>query len=247
MDITSYLMDNGVIVGKETFTKSIEDKRLNNANKQLELIVYIQNLLMRQRETIIPRIDSSIGKDIENFKVQIKKNIRWINILKEKKDKSKLESFIVDEGRKIIERADNTIKALDNDLYLKLIKRSMQNYELCLGRVDGGNLKIDSCGRIKIRTVKYISYNLIESDCYNYIKRLKRHGYEGDINEIIKTFVYLAALQNESEHYIKVLVNYPLEQMRVLSRYKDEWNMLSDKEWINEIELASIKDGKELL
>lgn len=247
MDITSYLINTGVIVGKESFSKVSEDRSTNDIEKQLELIVRVQNLLMKQRETIIPRINSSIGKDIENFKVQIKKNIRLINSLKEEKDKSQLEIFIVEEGTRIINRARDTIKALDNDLYLTLIKRSMRNYEVCLGRVDEGNLKQDDNGVIKIRTVKYISYNLVESDCYNYIKRLKRREYQGDINNIIKLFVRLSSLSNESEKYIRILANYPIEQMRVLSRYREEKGNLLDKEWMEELSLAYKKDGNELL
>lgn len=247
MDITSYLMSTGVIVGKESFSKISEDRSANNIEKQLELIVHVQNLLMKQRETIIPRINSSIGKDIENFKVQIKKNIRLINSLKEEKDKSQLENFIVEEGTRVINRARDTIKALDNDLYLTLIKRSMRNYEVCLGRVDEGNLKQDDNRVVKIRTVKYISYNLVESDCYNYIKRLKRREYQGDINNIIRLFVNLSSLSKESEQYIRILANYPIEQMRVLSRYREEKGNLLDKEWMEELSLAYKKDGNELL
>lgn len=247
MDITNYLTNNGVIVEKESFLKNADDKKINNIDKQLELIIYTQNLLMKQKETIIPRIDSSIGKDIENFKVQIKKNTRVINRLKEKKNKCKLDFFIAEEGTKIIDRANYTLKALDNELYLRLIRRSMKNYELCLGRVDEGNLKVDSYGAIKIRTVKYISYNLVESDCYSYIKRLKRRECKADINDVIKIFVRLSALTNDSENYIKILANYPIEQMRVLSKYRVEGNVLSDEDWIKEINLANKKDGNELL
>lgn len=247
MDITNYLMNNGIVVGKDFFSRNIEDKKVINIDKQLELIVFTQSLLMKQKETIIPRIDSSIGKDIENFKVQIKRNTRAINLLKEKKNKEKLDFFIAEEGTKIIKKATDTLEALDNELYLRLIKRSMKNNEVCLGRVDEGNLKVDNYGVIKIRTVKYISYNLVESDCYSYIKRLKRHQYKENINDVIRKFIHLSALSNESGEYIKILVNYPLEQMRVLSKYRVEGNMLSEEEWIKEINLANKKDGNELL
>ncbi len=247
MDITDYLTNNGVIVGKEFFLTNIEQKKTINIDKQLELIVFTQNLLMKQKETIIPRIDSSIGKDIENFKVQIKRNTRAINLLKEKKNKSELDFFIAEEGTKIIKRANDTLDALDNELYLRLIKRSMKNYEICLGRVDEGNLKLDDYGVIKIRTIKYISYNLVESDCYSYIKRLKKREWKKDINDLIKKFIHLSALSSDSENYIRILSSFPLEQMRVLSKYRIEGTMRLDEEWINELNLANKKDGKELL
>ena len=34
----------------------------------------------------------------------------------------------------------------------------MRNYEMCLGKVDEGNLKCDKDDAIKVRTIKYISY-----------------------------------------------------------------------------------------
>lgn len=247
MDITDYLINKGIMVGKEFFSKNIEDKKAINIDKQLELIVFTQNLLMKQKETIIPRIDSSIGKDIENFKVQIKRNTRAINLLKENRNKCELDFFIAEEGAKIIKRANDTLEALDNELYLRLIKRSMKNYEICLGKVDEGNLKIDDCGVIKIRTIKYISYNLVESDCYSYIKRLKKREWKENINDLIKKFIHLSALSYDSENYIRILSSYPLEQMKVLSKYRVEGIMKSDEEWIRELNLANKKDGNELL
>lgn len=47
----------------------------------------------------------------------------------------------------------------------------MKRYEICLGRVDESSLKRDKNEIIYIRSNKYIVYDLLESDCYNYIKK----------------------------------------------------------------------------
>ena len=122
---------------------------------------------------MIPRIESSIGKEVESFIVQTKKALRMIRSFEDKYNKNDFDLFIIEEGNKILNRANESLNALDEDEYLKIIIRSMNNYDICLGRVDEGSLKKDGL-TISIRTTRYISYNMVEHDCYNYIKRLKQ-------------------------------------------------------------------------
>ena len=100
---------------------------------------------------------------------------------------------------------------------------------------------------ICIRTTRYISYNMIEHDCYNYIKRLKKRGYEGDIIKLINDFAYKSDLNKDSIDYITVLSNYPLESIKTLLKLKEDRERFSDEEWIKEIGIAQKIDGIELL
>ena len=159
MDIVAYLVNNNIFI-EDNFVKPISDNRLD-INSQIELIVDVQNKLMSNKDTIIPRINSTIGKDIENFRVQIKKVDKELNILKYSENKTDLEFYFLEEGLKIVERAKKSLNSINQEKYFEIIRRSMKNYEMCLGRVDEGNLKIEDDGSIKIRTCKYISYNLI--------------------------------------------------------------------------------------
>ena len=173
MDILEFLNDNRVIVGESTFPKEKAKKNIINTNEQISLVVEIQKILIGRKTTMLPRIESSIGKDIANFIVQIKKIEKMIEILDEKNKKSNFDYFIIEEGNKALDRAKNSLNSLNDKEYLELIMRSMNNYEICLGRVDEGNLiKINNI--INIRTIRYLSYNLLENDCYNYIKRLRK-------------------------------------------------------------------------
>ena len=122
----------------------------------------------------------------------------------------------------------------------------MNDYDICLGRVDEGNLKKEGL-TICIRTTRYISYNMIEHDCYNYIKRLKKRGYEGDIIKLINDFAYKSDLNKDSIDYITVLSNYPLESIKTLLKLKEDRDRFSDEEWIKEICIAQKIDGIELL
>lgn len=246
MDILEFLNSNGIIVGEENFPKGNRKKYIWDTDSQISLIIEVQKILKGKKTNIIPRVESSIGKEIESFIVQTKKTLRMIRSFEEKYNKSDFDLFIIDEGNKILSRANKSLNTLDEDEYLKIIIRSMNNYDICLGRVDEGNLKKEGL-TICIRTTRYISYNMIEHDCYNYIKRLKKRGYEGDIIKLINDFAYKSDLNRDSIDYMTVLSNYPLESIKTLLKLKEDRERFSDEEWIKEIGIAQKIDGIELL
>ena len=246
MDIIEFLNGNGIIVGEENFPKGSKKKYMWDIDYQIALMVEIQKIMMGKKSYIIPRIESSIGHEIETFIVQAKKTSKMLKLFEEKMSKSDLDYFIIEEGNKILDRANKSLDTLDEDEYLKIIVRSMNNYDICLGRVDEGNLKKEGL-TICIRTTRYISYNMIEHDCYNYIKRLKKRGYEGDIIKLINDFAYKSDLNKDSIDYITVLSNYPLESIKTLLKLKEDRERFSDEEWIKEIGIAQKIDGIELL
>lgn len=246
MDILEFLNDNGVIVGEKNFPKNNEKKYIWDTDNQISLIIQIQKILRGKKTNIIPRVESSIGKGIESFTVMAKKTLKMIKSFEEKYNKNDFDIFIIDEGNKILSRANKSLNALDEDEYLKIIIRSMNNYDICLGRVDEGNLKKEGL-IIYTRTTRYISYNMIEHDCYNYIKKLKKRGYEGDIIKLINDFAYKSNLNRDSINYMTVLSNYPLESIKTLLKLKEERDKFSDEEWIKEIGIAQKIDGIELL
>ena len=157
LDIIEYLNSNGIIVGEENFPRIKNKKKEWNVKNQISLIIEVQKILKGKKSYIIPRIESSIGHEIESFIVQTKKISKMIKLYEEKYYKDDFDYFIIEEGNKILARANRTINALDEDMYLKLILRSMNNYEICLGKVDEGNLKKDGM-IICIRSTRYISY-----------------------------------------------------------------------------------------
>ena len=246
MDILEFLNGNGIIVGEENFSKENKKKYIWDTENQISLIIEVQRILKRKKTNMIPRIESSIGKEVESFIVQTKRILRMIRSFEEKYNKCDFDLFIIEEGNKILNRANKSLSSLDEDEYLKIIIRSMNNYDICLGRVDEGNLKKEGL-TINIRTIRYISYNMIEHDCYNYIKRLKKRGYKGDITKLINDFAYKSNLNRESIDYMTVLSNYPIESIKTLLKLKEDRDRFSDEEWINEIRIAQKIDGIELL
>lgn len=246
MDMLEFLNLNGIIVGEENFKKNYKDKSLYNFENQISLIVEIQKVLQGKRSTIIPRIESSIGRTIESFMVQSKKVSRMISLIDKKLLKDDFDYFIIEKASEVINRTNRIIGLLDKEEYLRIIRRSMNNYEICLGRVDEGNLQKEN-EIINIRTIKYLSYNMVEEDCYNYIKRIKRRGYCNDISDIIDDFVYKSKLDEESRRYLMILCSYPIESIKILLKLKYEESKFIKDKWIEKINQAQMIDGVELL
>ena len=243
MDIYEYLSSRNIIVNDEKFKDIAEVK---NIYAQIQLIADAHSKLLEGRESIIPRIDSTIGREIENYKVDIKKNKKFINKIENNKNISENEWYLINEGKKIVRKAEETLNLLDLDMYYKIIKRSMKRYEICLGRVDENSLRVDKNEIIYLKTTKYISYNLVESDCYSYIKKLKRRKKECNIDLVIKDFVNKSQLDEDSIRYLKILSIYPNESMKLLDRYRNEKLDIKDENIIKKINYAEeIDDIKE--
>ena len=96
MDIITYLNNNKVIIDENITRKS--DKNSIDISSQLDLIVMIQSRLMNNKITIIPRINSTIGKDVENFRVQIKKVDKLLNTINLKNNKNEFDFYLLEKG-----------------------------------------------------------------------------------------------------------------------------------------------------
>ena len=243
MDIYEYLSSRSIIISDERF----KDNDKVSVSEQIQLISDAHKRLLDGRETIIPRIQSVIGREFEGYKVDIKKNKNYINKITNNKGTSYIEDYLIDEGSSIIRRAEETLSLLDLEIYFSLIKRSMKRYEICLGRVDENSLKRDKNEIIYISSNKYIVYDLLESDCYNYIKKIKRRKKGYDINNIINEFVNKSALDEDSIKYLRILSIYPNESMKVLNKCRNGKVDITNEDIVNKLKNAKECDDIKLL
>lgn len=244
MDIITYLNNKNIIIDEKLYRNV--DRNSIDVSNQIDLIVMMHDRVMNNEITIIPRVNSTIGKDIENFKVKIKKVEKMLKSISLKNNISDLDFYIVEKGNSALDRAKKSLQIIDNDTYIDLIKRSMSNYEICLGRVDEVNLRLEKGEVLKIRTAKYISYNLIEHDLFNYIRRLKRRNFNIQVEKVIDEFIYKSCLSEKSKSYLTALCNYPFETMKLIYKYSyydyEDYDCLVEK--VNE----AIKiDGDEMI
>ena len=70
MNILEFLNSNGIIVGEENFPKENRKNNILDVDNQISLIIEVHKILEGKKNNIIPRIESSIGKDLESFIVQ---------------------------------------------------------------------------------------------------------------------------------------------------------------------------------
>lgn len=243
MDIYQYLSSRSIIISDEKFKDNAEV----SVSDQIQLISDAHKRLLDGKEAIIPRIQSVIGREFEGYKVDIKKNKNYINKIINNKSTNYIEDYLIDEGSRIIKKAQETLSLLDLEIYFSIIKRSMKRYEICLGRVDESSLKRDKNEIIYIRSNKYIVYDLLESDCYNYIKKIKRRKKGYGINNIIDEFVNKSALDQGSIKYLRILSIYPNESMKILNKCRNGRIDITNEDVVSKFRNAKECDGIKLL
>ena len=243
MDIYEYLSSKSIIISDEKFKDNAEV----SVSDQIQLISDAHKRLLDGKEAIIPRIQSVIGREFEGYKVDIKKNKNYINKIINNKSTNYIEDYLIDEGSRIIKKAQETLSLLDLEIYFSIIKRSMKRYEICLGRVDESSLKRDKNEIIYIRSNKYIVYDLLESDCYNYIKKIKRRKKGYGINNIIDEFVNKSALDQGSIKYLRILSIYPNESMKILNKCRNGRIDITNEDVVSKFRNAKECDGIKLL
>jgi hypothetical protein len=231
LSFNEYLSAKGITITGQNFSC---DKSLGNKDiiSQVNLIVELQKLLMSCNFSGLSGVRSIIGREIESYKVQVKKLQKHYDYIFSKTHKNEIENLILSNGKIMLASANGALKHIYEHGYYDLIKRSMNRSEICLGKIDKNNLrKIE--GKIEIRTIKGMSFNLVEEDLYNYIKKLQRKEFNIDEEELIRLFVRGSHLSLNSIHYLRGLCSYPKDFLKIWERYRE-----------NNISKIKLKDSK---
>lgn len=219
LSANEYLNIKGIaIIGQHfSYDKNIDKKEIAS---QINLIVELHKTLIGYNFNGLSKIKSTIGKEIESYKVQIKKLQRHYDYVVSKDCANEVEKLILSNGKVMLKQAKEALNYIYEHDYLGVIKRSMNRYEICIGKVDSSNLRRNE-GKIEIGTIKGLTYNLVEEDLYNYIKKLQRKQLDIDEEELIKLFVHGSHLSFNSFNYLRGLCSYPKDFLRIWERYRD--------------------------
>ena len=87
----------------------------------------------------------------------------------------------------------------------------------------------------------------MESDCYSYIKKIKRRKRNYNINNIINEFANKSALDDDSVKYLRILSIYPNESMKVLNKCRNRKVDISNEDIVNKLKNATECDDIKLL
>lgn len=227
--IREYLNKEGVNVANHYFPYK-KDLNIKEINSQIDLIGDIHKILMKCKFNGLSRIESKIGREIEGYKVQLKRIKRDYNELIMKINKNDIDKFLIFEGKKMIIQGSSAIESIYDNNYFSIIERSMNRREICLGRVDGGNLRKES-EKLEVGFLRGIAYNLIEEDIYKYIKKIKRRNALLEEEEIIDYFVRRSHLAYSSINYLKGLCAYPKDFLKNWERYRQGNNTKTYEEY----------------
>lgn len=245
-NLYSYFTNKDIKIVNHSFENRGEIS-LESIKRQISNIVVFQNASKGYKDNILPRIGSSIGRELEGYKVQVKNLELDLDGITEKVDKNRVDIFILEEGEKLLSRGKRSINHVENSNYIKLIRRSMVNYEVCLGRVCEGNLSKGENGKLEIGTIKYLTYNLVEHDFYSYLKSIRKKNNILDIEWLIEYFVERSSLEEDSIEYLKGLLSYPVEGLKLWDKYRRNKKNLTEEEYVDGFHKANKNDGKELI
>lgn len=210
------MLDKDILVNDKYF-RSIKDIKDEYINQQIVLIENLHKIFLQYNGYGTTRVNSIIGKRVENIKVIIKRL---------KKDLEKrggllylndMDKFILQKGEGIIAIGEEGLNYLKDIDYIGLIKRSMKKNEITLGRTDERNLTVTS--NLEIGILKNVSYNLVEEDVYDYLRRVKIKRQNIDFEKYINKYIGLSYLSKDSEYYIKILLMIPYDALRLWNRY----------------------------
>ncbi|MGL5086440.1 MAG: hypothetical protein ACRC68_12105 [Clostridium sp.] len=246
-NLYSYFTNKDIKIVNKRFETRNSAISLENIKFQIDNVIKFQSLCKGYTDNILPRIGGSIGRDLESYKVQIKNLEIDIISIKNKSIKNRVDILLAEEGDKLLRAGIDAINRVENSGYNNIIRRSMRNYEICLGSVSENNLRVNDDGKIEVGTIKYLTYNLLEHDFYSYIKHLRKRNNKMDIDELIYYFVEKALLENNSIEYLKALLSYPIESLRLWDKYRRNKKELTQEQYIEGFYRAKRNDDNELI
>ncbi|MDU1413016.1 MAG: hypothetical protein E6929_09380 [Clostridium sp.] len=243
-----YLCSRGIkkvdfmLKNNETLNRNILEQKVN---KQLYVIKEVHDVSCGFNGYLRKRINNHTCKYIEEEKVRYKKFCRAYEKLKETGPDNNIEEVFLSNGDYIIERGKECFEKINDNNYMDLVRRSMERVEICLTDVDFDNLgKNDT---IEIVNFEDIAYNMIEMDCYYFLSKLKRKGFNVDFNKSVDTFCNIENLDDSSAIFIRSLLSYPHEFLKFFEKYKKNKKNWNEDEYIRRLINGIREDEKSLI
>lgn len=189
------------------------------------------------------RISTGIGKNVEKYKVDVKKGARELKDLEI--NDNNMKKFFIECIESNIKRAEKCLKLIYESGYIDLIMRSMKAKEICIGNSSFKNIRFKDT--VEVISIKDCSFNMVENDAVYLMRKIKRKGCKIDYVRATEEFCKLEKLDEKSRIYILALLSYPYEFMKYYGRFREDNSKLSITEWKRKIGKALIMDGKSFI
>lgn len=226
----------------ENLVNNIDSNQLSDEmlEKQLKIISKFHKKASGYNGMFKDRLDSDVGKIVEEAKVSIKKFKRELNRISKNGIENDVDKVLLEHGKLYMDRGEKIIDNIYKNKYYDLIIRSMNNKEICLGNVDFKYLSEDH--HINIKTTDKCKYNMVEVDAVNLLYRYKKKGVDLNYKDLAKKFCYMENLGGNSYKFIISLISFPYEFMKECKRYRYRKGELRDDEYSKRILKAMEQD-----
>jgi len=231
-----------MLKNNETLNRRILEEKVL---EQIHTIREIHELSCGFNGYLRKRINNHTCKIVEDYKIQLKKFKRSLEKIKENGPVDRVEEIILEKGDEILARGEKVIDIIMSNGYMDLVARSMKNVEICLIDVDFDNLGKGET--IEVVNFDDVAYNMVEMDCYHFLSKLKRKGFYVDFERCIDTFCSIENLGENSKIFIKALLSYPYEFMKIYEKYKRNKKNWNEEEYIRRLLNGIREDEKSLI
>lgn len=171
------------------------------------------------------KIKNNLGKTLEEYKVLIKRNKRFIEEHK---------ALASEENLYFIQLGEKSINQAIEANYLLLLQRSMERREICIGK--------EVIEKIFAMDIENCCYDLIEMDGIQFLSKLKGKVKQEKINELINFYCEQEKLDENSVKFMKALMCFPQEFLKCMNRYRLNKKQWTDEEFNKKLKKSYIKD-----
>ncbi|MHC1681614.1 MAG: hypothetical protein AB6733_01440 [Clostridiaceae bacterium] len=223
-----------------------EDINEKNVIKQLTVISDFNKIASNYKGFEVKNFPNKTGTHVEEIKVLLKRYKRYIEILNKKEELSIVEEFILKDKDDMLLRAESAINNITFEDYLNVLKRSVEFSEVSIGNPSFDNIsRIE--GSIYVVSLREISFNFMEMDAFELLKKIKRRGINISYENVIEEFCDYNGLSYFSEKLIRSLLSFPNDYFKWCNNYRMNKKKFTEEEYLKKIIRAKTKDIKSLI
>lgn len=245
MDFINYLQSNDIIIVKKFATFEKHGYSDNEIKEHINLIVKVQEVLNNYDPNDFFVFKSFVWKKPEHLNKNLRSLKKYYNKLLEEGPKNKYESHILKNGEECIRRGTRCSDELKLVKYKLLIKRSMVNKEIALGKTHYDNLKLEE--KIKIKDIKSVGYNMAEMDIIQFLNKAKKNISDKELTQHIDYFCNLKGLSSISKRFILTMLSFPTKFIKYSLRYFENPAYYMQNTHIDKFKNALVLDGDSLI
>lgn len=178
----------------------------NSMDKHIENVIKFHRRVIEYENYFDLGLKNNAGKDIAGCKLWYKRAL----LLKEELN---INNDVFEE---ILDKSKKALENIEQSNYVDLIVRAGIRKEIVVGNGSNKNIYFYN-GKIYIKNIDKIEFNMVESDCIKYILKEKKKKKHINIDRVISLFLEGEGLHEDSFNYIYGMVSYPKESMRYIS------------------------------